>query len=163
MVTLLAGQKMNLTYLLYIVSILTIILLAATTWLGYKLYKLDRVRKQFFSSPLKKNLEQVLVDQNRNITKITKDIASLSENLTDLSILNKNNIQKVGLIRFNPFDDAGGNMSFALALLNEHDDGIVISSLHGREGTRIYSKPIKAGVSDFKLTEEEMSAMKEAK
>ena len=87
----------------------------------------------------------------------------LSEDLTDLAVLNKKNIQKVGLIRFNPFDDAGGNISFAIALLSDHDDGVVISSLHGRGGTRVYSKPIKSGKSEFKLTDEEIQAIKEAK
>ena len=154
---------MNTTYLLYGSSILSVILLIAIIWLGLRLYKLDQVRKHFFSSPLKKNLEQVLVDQNRSLTKIKKDIATLSEDLTDLSVLNKKNIQKVGLIRFNPFDDAGGNISFAIALLSDHDDGVVISSLHGRGGTRVYAKPIKAGGSEFKLTEEEIQAIKEAK
>lgn len=154
---------MNTTYLLYGTAILSIFLLAAVSWLGFKLYKLDQVRKHFFSSPLKKDLEQVLVDQNRSITNLTKDLSTLNEELTDLALLNRNNIQKIGMVRFNPFDDAGGNISFALALLNNHGDGVVISSLHGREGTRIYSKSIEAYVSKSKLTEEEEQAIKEAK
>lgn len=132
-------------------------------WQGIKLYRLDHVRKQFFSSGLKKDLEQVLVDQNRTVTSITKDLKDLENNLVNLTALNKNNIQKVGLVRFNPFDDAGGNMSFTLALLNNHNDGVIVSSLHNREGTRIYSKSIKAGNSESKLTEEEIQAIKEAK
>ncbi|MBI2607314.1 MAG: DUF4446 family protein [Candidatus Doudnabacteria bacterium] len=153
---------MNPTYLLYGSAILSVVLLTAIIWLTYKLYQLDQVRKQFFSSPLKKDLEQVLVDQNRLLTKTVKDLSGLAEELTDLSILNKNNFQKIGVVRFNPFDDAGGNMSFALAILNHHNDGVVVSSLHGREGTRIYAKSIKAGASEHKLTEEEAEAIKSA-
>ncbi|OGE81814.1 MAG: hypothetical protein A3H72_01730 [Candidatus Doudnabacteria bacterium RIFCSPLOWO2_02_FULL_48_8] len=131
------------------------------TWL--KLNRLDKIRKEFFSAGIEKNLEEVLVDQNRKITILTQELARINDELTDLTILNKNDIKKIGFIRFNPFNDAGGNMSFALALLNEHDDGVVISSLHGREGTRIYAKEVKAATSKSKLTEEEVQAIKQAK
>ena len=132
-------------------------------WLFWKIYKLDQVRKEFFASGLKKDFEQVLVDQNRGITKINQEIKELDESLTRLYKDNRNNIQKVGFMRFNPFDDAGGNISFTLALLNAQDDGVVISSLHGREGTRMYAKSVRNGNSESKLTEEEIQAIKDAK
>jgi len=148
---------------IYISLGLSILAIIVLVWQGHKLYRLDHIRKQFFSSGLKKDLEQVLVDQNRTLTSITKDLKDLENNLVNLTALNKNNIQRVGLVRFNPFDDAGGNMSFTLALLNNHDDGVIISSLHNREGTRIYSKSIKGGSSESKLTGEEIQAIKQAK
>ena len=151
---------MNLTY---INSILSGTLLLLVIWQTVRLIKLDRIRKEFFSSGLKKNLEQILVDQNRSLTQISQDLRHLDENLTRLYKDNRHNLQKVGFIRFNPFDDAGGNISFALALLDGDDNGAVISSLHGREGTRMYAKAIKGGVSESKLTEEETHAIKDAK
>lgn len=144
-------------------SLLTLLLLLLLSWQLVKLNRLDRIRKEFFSSGLKKDLEQILVDQNRTITSMNKNLKQLSGDLTDLITLNKHNIQKIGFIRFNPFEDAGGNMSFALALLDDHSNGIIISSLHGREGTRIYAKEIKQGKSESKLTEEELEAIKNAK
>jgi hypothetical protein len=77
-------------------------------------------------------------------------------------IINKSNFQKMGFVRFNPFEDTGANMSFALSLLDGNDNGFVISSLHGREGTRMYSKTITKGKSKFKLTEEELTAIQNA-
>lgn len=142
---------------------LSLIVLILLAWQIWRVNRLDKIRKEFFSPGIKKNLEEVLVDQNRKLNALTKDLNRFNENLTDLSILNKNDIQKIGFIRFNPFDDAGGNMSFALALLNHHDNGIVISSLHAREGTRIYAKAVKAGTSESKLTDEEQQAIKDAK
>ena len=53
--------------------------------------------------------------------------------------------QRVGLVRYNPFEETGGNQSFALALLDAAGDGWVLSSLHARSGTRVYAKAIKAG------------------
>ncbi len=67
--------------------------------------------------------------------------------------------QRIGLVRYNPFEDTGGNQSFALALLDADDDGIVISSLHARGGTRIYAKAVAAGRPEAALSEEETQAL----
>jgi hypothetical protein len=139
------------------------LLLIGFVWCFVKLRKLDQIRGQFFSSGIKKDLEQVLVDQNRVITKNTQDLEHLANEINNLFTVNKINLQKVGFVRFNPFDDAGGNISFVVALLNAHSDGVVISSLHGREGTRVYAKEIKAGQSESKLTTEEIQAIQQAK
>jgi hypothetical protein len=67
------------------------------------------------------------------------------------------------VVRFNPFKDIGGDQSFALALLDGKNSGLVVSSLHTREGTRIYSKPVIKGESEkYPLTDEEKSAIKAA-
>jgi hypothetical protein len=71
-------------------------------------------------------------------------------------------IQKVGVVRFNPFSDVGGNQSFVIALLDSKNSGLVISSLHGREGTRVYAKPVSAGKSEHHLSTEEIQAIKKA-
>lgn len=144
-------------------SALSILLLLVVAWQLYKLHKLDRIRKEFFSSGLKKDFEQILVDQNRAINKIRQELTELDNSLSRLYKDNRSNIQKVGFIRFNPFDDAGGNISFSIALLNANDDGIIVSSLHGREGTRTYAKQVKAGRSESKLTDEETIALEKAK
>lgn len=154
---------MNIQYLALISSILSFILLLIVIWQSIRLYKLDRVRKEFFASSLGKDLEQILIDQNRAITKINQELATQDDSLTRLYKDNRQNIQKVGFMRFNPFDDAGGNISFVLALLNAKDEGVVISSLHGRDGTRIYAKEVHEGKSESKLTDEETEAIKEAK
>ena len=70
--------------------------------------------------------------------------------------------QRVGLVRFNPFEDTGGNQSFALALLDAEGNGWVLSSLHARAGTRVYAKAIRGGRSDGALSEEETAAIKQA-
>lgn len=66
-------------------------------------------------------------------------------------------------IRFNPFPESGGNQSFAIALLSEEGDGVIISSLYTREKTSVFAKPIKKGVSEYELTVEEKKALDEAK
>ena len=67
---------------------------------------------------------------------------------------------RVGLVRFNPFEDTGGNQSFALAMLDGRGDGFVVSSLHARAGTRVYAKAIAAGASEAALSDEEAEALR---
>lgn len=69
-------------------------------------------------------------------------------------------LQHIGLVRFNPFDDTGSDQSFAIALLDDRRDGIVISSLHGRANTRIFAKPVADGTSPHNLSDEEAQAIR---
>ena len=71
-------------------------------------------------------------------------------------------VQKVGLVRFNPFKEIGGDHSFSLALLDGKETGVVITGLHTRERTRVYMKAIKAGRGEHELSEEERKALEKA-
>ncbi len=72
-------------------------------------------------------------------------------------------VQKVGIVRYNPYNDTGGDQSFAVALLDGKGDGIVLSSLHGRDTTRIFAKPVKDRKEDsHPLSEEEKEAIQKA-
>lgn len=77
----------------------------------------------------------------------------------------KKSVQSVHTVRFNPYHGTGdgGNQSFATALLNEDGSGVVISSLHSRDHTRVFSKPIVNFKSEFELSEEEKDALERAK
>src|SRR5258708_23812602 len=154
---------MNANSIAYFSAGLSIVLLFLVIWQTFRLARIERLRQEFFASGLKKDLEQILIDQNRALTKFNQELKIQNKSLTQLYKDNEDNFQKIGFVRYNPFDDAGGNVSFAVALLNAHDDGVVISSLHGREGTRVYSKIIKTAKSESQLTEEEQEAIKKAK
>ncbi len=68
-------------------------------------------------------------------------------------------IQKVGFLKFNPFAETGGAQSFAVALLDQNDDGFVLTSLHSRAGTRTYAKLIEKGKSQTELSKDEEKAL----
>ena len=74
----------------------------------------------------------------------------------------RRSFQRIGLVRFNPFEDTGGNQSFALALLDANGDGVVFSSLHSRTGTRVYAKAVNGGRSETALSDEETQAVRDA-
>lgn len=102
---------------------------------------------------------------------IAEEIKRMNANqeITEKTLHNFNSRIKKSLsgfktIRFNPFPEAGGgNQSFAIAMINEDGDGMIISSLYTREKTSVFAKPIKGGKSEFELTEEEKKALAEAK
>jgi len=74
----------------------------------------------------------------------------------------KKSIRGVETVRFNPFKDSGSNQSFALAMVNEDGDGVIISSLYSRERMSIFAKPVKQNASEFELTHEENEALSKA-
>ncbi len=104
-------------------------------------------------------LEKILDKQEEDRLSIEKINKTLLKLTTDAGIY----IQKVGLVRFNPFPDTGGDQSFALSLLDKNNNGIVISSLHARTTTRWYAKRVVSGKGkDSQLSNEEEKSIKEA-
>ena len=109
------------------------------------------------------DVEEVITGQIKLIKEIKNDIKKLSNWNEKLQQISNIAITKVGVVRFNPFKDTGGDQSFAIALLDSNDNGLVISSLYSREGTRIYTKPIEAGKSiNYNLSDEEQEAISKA-
>ena len=106
-----------------------------------------------------KNLKEVL----SCFKNLEKDFKKFSTDLKKLKKENKFSVQKIGIIRFNPFKEVGGDQSFSIALLNGENTDIVITSLYSQKGNRIYGKPIKNGKSQYSLSEEEKKAIEEAK
>ena len=128
-----------------------------------RLTKTQKNIEMLFSGQGVENLQALLLSHTKEISDIDKEIQELFEISNKIHNLSQRSIHKVGIIRFNPFKDIGGDQSFALALLDGKDSGLVISSLHTREGTRIYAKPIAKGESEkYTLTEEEKTAIKNA-
>ncbi|MFA5249502.1 MAG: DUF4446 family protein [Candidatus Paceibacterota bacterium] len=105
------------------------------------------------------NLEQALV-----IFKNLEDkIGELSARLDKLEKAEQCFFQKLGLVRFNPFKEMGGDQSFSLALLDKNNNGFIITSLSSRQGNRIFAKPLAKGASTYQLSEEEKQAVEQAK
>jgi hypothetical protein len=108
------------------------------------------------------NLGAVLDVHLDKVYAVARELDELSARSAMLESAGRRAIQRVGLVRFNPFEDTGGNQSFALALLDADGNGWVLSSLHARTGTRVYAKAIRGGRSDGALSDEESAAIKQA-
>ena len=143
----------------------TLILLGLTIWLAALSIALivfgrffRRLTKGAGGEDLKKVLERILEREVKNaegVSELRKEVSLLFEQ-------GVGHIQKMGLVRFNPFKETGGDHSFSLALLDGKDTGIIITGLHTRERTRVYVKAVKEGKSEFELSEEEKKALVKA-
>jgi hypothetical protein len=105
-----------------------------------------------------KNLKEIF----NYIRELEENIENLSRGLQNVKKMAILSLQKVGVVRYNPFNDVGGDQSFSIALLDANNTGFVITSLYSREGTRVFAKPIKAGKSEYPLSEEEEEAIARA-
>lgn len=114
----------------------------------------------FFDGKEAKDLEAVLLKQKEDMKIFDKEIQELFEISNRLYRLGLQSIHKVEVIRFNPFKEVGSNQSFCVALMNGKNSGVVISSIHTREGTRVYAKPVSAGTeAGHQFTDEEREAI----
>ena len=139
--------------LLFWLAIVTVLLVQ--TMLHYR-----RLTRNITKKDLKTILSQIVSQLDLN----EKEIIQLQKALNQLKINLKSSLQKIGFVRFNPFSQTGGDQSFSLALLDAKDNGLVISSLHSRETTRLYTKTIKAGKAEgYELSKEESKAIQIAK
>lgn len=117
----------------------------------------QRLTKGVKDSNLEKLLAQILAEKKLT----TGEIKEIKEKITRIDQKEKFYFQKIGLVRFNPFADSGGDQSFALSLLDGKDEGLVITGLHSRQSTRVYAKLISD--RSAKLSREELAAVKKAK
>jgi uncharacterized protein DUF4446 len=108
------------------------------------------------------SLEGVLGAHLEKVYEVSREVERLKTRTGSLESVGARAFQRVGLVRFNPFEDTGGNQSFALALLDAEANGWVLSSLHARTGTRVYAKAITGGRSEAALSEEESAAIRQA-
>lgn len=125
-------------------------------------YKLQQRLNRALNYQSDTDLESMLTDHNSHIRHVSQRLGELEKLYADLKITASVASQKISIVRFNPFGDTGGDQSFALAVLDAHDSGYVLSSIHGRQGTRVYVKPVDFGQSRYALSDEEKQAMNQA-
>ena len=108
------------------------------------------------------SLDQILEQQLRRIDTLGERLDALNKLHHELEKITQRTIQKVGVVRYNPFADTGGDQSFAMALLDSEGSGVVVSSLHSRTDTRVFAKPVQSGRSRYPLSDEEQDAIRKA-
>jgi Protein of unknown function (DUF4446) len=107
-------------------------------------------------------IDEILDRQLKRMDGLAERIDALNKLHHELESLSQRTIQKVAVIRYNPFADTGGDQSFAIALLDSLGNGVVLSSLHSRTDTRVFAKAVQGGRSKYQLSDEEQDAIKKA-
>jgi hypothetical protein len=108
------------------------------------------------------SLDQILERHAHDIDGLSTRLDALNKLHRELEEITHKTIQKVGVVRYNPFADTGGDQSFAIALLDAQGNGVVVSSLHSRTDTRVFAKPVQQGQSKHSLSDEEQEAIRKA-
>lgn len=154
----------NLTFTLFLsLALALIVLFGWSLYLTIVVLKHVKEKKQLLKDVRVKGVPGLLEENMREVKKANGRLDKLNQTTDSLQKLANLSISQVGLVRYNPFQDTGSNQSFSVALLNSHSNGVVLSSLHSRQETRIYSKPIIDGESEFTLTEDEKNAINQAR
>lgn len=144
-----------------ITAIFFLFLLLWLFFLHRELRRLKQRSADFFSGNDVKSIEDVIINHSKLLKTLDKDIQELYNISNQINALAHKGLYKFSMKRFNPFKEVGGDQSFSVALLNGKNNGLVISSLYTREGTRIYAKAITNGLSEkHPLTEEEEEIIK---
>jgi len=151
-----------LSSIVVVLVILVIALLVVVAVLARRISALDRRFRGMTRGVEVRSLEAVLDVHLDKVYAVAREVEELAGRTTALEVAGRKMFSRVGLVRYNPFEETGGNQSFALALLDAEGDGWVLSSLHARSGTRVYAKAIAAGRSDTALSEEEATAIRQA-
>lgn len=147
---------------------LWLILLLLVLGLAYSFYRFQtRYRKDYqqLDALLRANGEDGLEKLLERLSSLERDAAMLDVMQTamrELELRQNQSFQSVGLVRFNPFTDMGGDQSFALSIVDSYGNGFVLSSLHGRTATRIYAKTVRRGQSTQTVSTEEQAAIDQA-
>lgn len=130
--------------------------------LGYALYDLRKKFFRLFQKEVPETQTEALAQIFSRADIAEKGIASLEERADILESIGAKSFQKVGFMRFNPFQDTGGDQSFSLALLDNENNGVIISSLYGREGNRVYAKAVDHGIPKQAISGEEKEVLEQA-
>jgi Protein of unknown function (DUF4446) len=142
------------------IAVVVLIVLVALLW--RRVDSLDRRLAGLTRGGDGTSLESTLHATLERVGALSGGVEQLRGRTAVLEAVQKVAIQRTGLVRYNPFEDTGGNQSFAVALLDANGDGVVVSSLHARQNTRIYAKAIVGGRSEAALSDEESEALRQA-
>ena len=149
--------------LLVVALVVAVLVLAAwVAWLQRSEALLRRRLRRVLPEGEAGGIDEILDRQLKRIEGLSERVDALNKLHHELENLSQHTIQKVAVIRYNPFADTGGDQSFAIAMLDSLGNGVVLSSLHSRTDTRVFAKPVQSGRSKFQLSDEEQDAIKKA-
>jgi hypothetical protein len=148
-----------------LIIFLLLLVLALGGWVGFLEYRHRQLSNSFrllMTGRGGADLEATLTDFVARMDQVERVAHSVDQRVNGIEVQLPYHVQHVGIVRFNPFSDKGGDQSFAIAILDDHADGVVISSMQSRTDNRVYGKSVIGGQSTYTLTNEEREAIARA-
>lgn len=150
---------MDLTYLFLVLAAVALILLVMVIVLIVKFGKLSKRYQKFMGGKNAKSLEKDIVGLYEDNKLIKASMDKSRKDIENLYRKFEGAFQKIGIVKYDAFNQMGGQLSFSLALLDENDNGFILNSVHSTEGCYSYTKEVKAGLCDIALGDEEKKAL----
>lgn len=146
--------------MMYFVWIFFFVWLVVLSWIVFK------VRKHYYNlitRTKKAHIDTILDELLQTDKNIMTDLEDVKKQVREEMKMSQLHLQKVGLVRFNPFERVGGEQSFVVALLDKENNGIIVNFIYTREGLRVYTKRVKKGKGEeYELSEEEKKAIEKS-
>ena len=155
-------DERTLSLLVVALVVAVVVLVVWVAWLQRSEAVLRRRLRRVLPQGESGGIDEILDRQLKSVESLSERVDALNKLHHELEHLSQRTIQKVAVIRYNPFSDTGGDQSFAIALLDSLGNGVVVSSLHSRTDTRVFAKPVHSGRSKFQLSDEEQDAIRKA-
>lgn len=143
---------------LVVIAIILIILVISCM---HSSAKLQRKYKRLMRGVEGENLEKIIINYMDQIDKVKEESKEVREIYNNIDERVKKSIQKLAIVRYKAFENVGSDLSFSLALLDDNDDGVIITSIYGRDESFTYAKPINKGLSRYDLSDEEKEVLKQ--
>ncbi|XEQ95218.1 hypothetical protein SCACP_41300 [Sporomusa carbonis] len=152
----------NLPYILLGLTVLIFLALIVFININIKMTKLNKRYRKMMEGMEGANVERLLLGHIEEVRQVVDKVDKLSAEYRRIQTVAMSSIQYVSVVRFNAFEDTGSDLSFAVALLDGNKNGLVLSSIYGRNESRVYAKPVTGGQSTYYLTDEEKQALHNA-
>lgn len=142
--------------------ILIVILIFMETLNRIELNRIEKRYKKLMKGSYGKNIEEMIAEHTSVVENSLESIKEIKDAYDSVENKLKNCVQKYSVVRYRAFDDVGSDLSFSIALLDENNDGMIITGIYGRNESTTFAKPIENGISKYDLSEEEKLAIKKA-
>jgi hypothetical protein len=152
----------NLALVVGVLAALVLVLLVLVLVQSARLGRAVRAYRELVADGETGSLHDRLAGNAVALDRATRRMDEIQAMQATIEARSQRSLQHIGMVRFNPFEDTGSDQSFAIALLDDRRDGVVISSLHGRANTRLFAKPVANGTSEHHLSDEEAQAIRVA-
>ena len=152
----------NLSYMVAALGVLMIVMYLMMINVIYNINYMKKRYKKMMTGVDGANLERLIIGCVDDAKAVSEENQEIKRNIEDIKALLQQAITKVAVVRFRAFEDMGSDLSYAVAMLDSDNNGVVMSSIFGREDSRSYVKPVENGKSTYTLTKEEEQALKDA-
>jgi hypothetical protein len=148
--------------IMFVLIILVVILIFIEILNRIELSRVEKRYKKLMKGSHSKSIEEMVMENTHKVEESLERAKNIESVYKDVDNRVKKSIQKYSIVRFRAFEDVGSDLSYSIALLNQNNDGVVITGIYGRNESTTFAKPIENGISKYDLTDEEKTAIKNA-